>query len=245
MDNGEAPALRRVMRAGDYFTLAFGSIVGVGWMILMQDWLKRGGPAGAMLGFLIGGVALVPVVLVYGRLAARLPEAGTEIAYTAAVYPPPMSFATGWAMVFANAIVCPFEAVAMGRVAGYIWPQTNAVELYRLGDSVVHLPHLLLGLATTATITFVNYRGIRQSARLQNITTFGLLGIFAVFATLGLVRGTPENLPPYFAGSGSIQDDLLAIVAVLQIVPYFMMGFETIPKCSEEAAPGFPPTRFV
>src|SRR5436190_1687149 len=107
MDAGKQPipSLHRVMGAPEYFTLAFGSIVGVGWMILMQDWLKRGGPAGAMLGFLIGGVALVPVVLVYGRLAARLPEAGTEIAYTAAVYPPPMSFATGWAMVFANAIV--------------------------------------------------------------------------------------------------------------------------------------------
>jgi amino acid permease len=42
-----APALRHELRARDYFTLAFGSIVGVGWMIVLDDWLGRGGPAGA------------------------------------------------------------------------------------------------------------------------------------------------------------------------------------------------------
>src|SRR2546426_3082612 len=113
------PPLRRVMRARDYFTLAFGSIVGVGWLILLDDWLDRGGPVGAMLGFLVGGIALVPVVYVYGRLAARLPEAASEVAYTAAVFPRIVSFAAGWAMALGYVIVCPFEAVAMGRLASY------------------------------------------------------------------------------------------------------------------------------
>ncbi|HEV3311112.1 MAG TPA: hypothetical protein VG815_11415, partial [Chloroflexota bacterium] len=79
--------LRRVMRGTEYFTLAFGSIVGVGWMVVLEEWFRRGGPFGAMLGFLVGGAALVPVVYVYGRLAERIPEAGSEVAYTAAVFP--------------------------------------------------------------------------------------------------------------------------------------------------------------
>src|SRR5438105_1841736 len=110
-------ALRRVMRGRDYFTLAFGSIVGVGWMIVLDDWLARGGPLGAMLGFLIGGIALIPVIYVYGRLAARMPEAACEVAYTAAVFPRWLSFAAGWAMALGYVIVCPYEAVAMGRIA--------------------------------------------------------------------------------------------------------------------------------
>src|SRR5438132_8831062 len=76
--------LRRVMRGTEYFTLAFGSIVGVGWMVVLEEWFRRGGPVGAMLGFLVGGTALVPVVYVYGRLAERIPEAGSEVAYTGA-----------------------------------------------------------------------------------------------------------------------------------------------------------------
>ena len=144
------PTLRRVMHSWDYFTLAFGSIVGVGWMILLDDWLARGGPAGAMLGFLLAGLALIPVVVIYGRLAEQMPEAASEVSYTAAVFPRGVSFATGWAMAFANGIVCPFEAVAMGRVASYLVPAMNSGELYRVAGYPVYLPHLLLGLATTA-----------------------------------------------------------------------------------------------
>lgn len=240
-----APRLRRVMRAREYFTLAFGSIVGVGWMILLDDWLMRGGSIGAMLGFLLGGVALVPVACVYGRLAEHMPEAASEVAYTAAAFPRGISFATGWAMAFANAIVCPFEALATGRIASFILPQMNSVPLYEIAGYAVYLPHLLLGLGLTAVITGVNFRGIRQSTVLQNLTTFGLLAIFALFSVLGLSRGHADNLKPYFANYGGVENGVLSVLAVLQIVPYYLMGFETIPKCSEEAAYDFAPRRFV
>ena len=50
------PTLARKLRVTDYFTLAFGTMVGVGWLVLMDDWLGRGGPLGAALGFALGGV---------------------------------------------------------------------------------------------------------------------------------------------------------------------------------------------
>src|SRR5262249_41894921 len=109
--------LRRVMHSWDYFPCACGSIVGVGWMILLDDWLARGGPVGAMLGFLLAGLALIPVVAIYGRLAERMPDAASEVSYTAAAFPRGISFATGWALSFANGIVCPLEARAMGPVS--------------------------------------------------------------------------------------------------------------------------------
>src|SRR5262245_63619299 len=80
--------LRRAMHSWDYFTLAFGSIVGVGWMILLDDWLARGGPVGAVLGFLLAGLALIPVVAIYGRLAEQIPPAATTpVHYRAASCP--------------------------------------------------------------------------------------------------------------------------------------------------------------
>src|SRR5262245_35886891 len=76
--------LRRVMRSTEFFTLAFGSIVGVGWMVVIEEWLTTGGPLGAMLAFLLCGLAMVPVALVYSHLAARMPESASEIAYAGA-----------------------------------------------------------------------------------------------------------------------------------------------------------------
>lgn len=237
--------LRRALRATEYFTIAFGCMIGVGWVVVMDDWLKRGGPGGAMLGFLVGGLALVPVAYVYGRLTERFADAGSEVAYAEAVFPPVVSFAVGWLMLLAYVIVCPWEAVAIGRLVAYVVPGLNTFEeLYRVADQPVYLPHLVLGLGLTAAITAVNYCGVRPSTTLQNLATFGLLTIFAVFVGLGGVRGEVSNLKPLFANEGETAGALLSILLVLQIVPYFLTGFEAIPKCSEEAAADFNPRSY-
>lgn len=226
--------LARRLRTVDYFTLGFGTMVGVGWLVIMDDWLERGGPLGAILGFAIGGAALLPIGYVYGRLVMALPDAGSEIAYTEKVFRRGVSFATGWMMTLAYLIVCPWEAVAIGKMAAYIFPALNSVELYRVAGRPVYLPHLAIGLGLTAWITFLNYRGIRSSATFQNWTTFGMLALFGVFASLGLARGEARNFAPLFSHGG-----LVSVLLVLQIVPYFMTGFESVPKCAEEASPNF------
>src|ERR1700757_5027571 len=88
--------LARQLRITDYFTLGWGTMVGVGWLVIMDDWLTRGGAVGALLGFVIGGALLLPIGWVYGKLIIAMPDAAGEIAYTAAVFPQVASFATGW-----------------------------------------------------------------------------------------------------------------------------------------------------
>jgi len=70
------------------------------------------------------------------------------------------------------------------------------------------------------------------------VTTFGLLGAFAIFASLGFARGSAANLQPLFARPGA-GGALLSILLALQVVPYFMTGFESVVKGSEEAKAGF------
>src|SRR5579872_3676942 len=227
--------LARKLHTVDYFTLGFGTMVGAGWLILMGDWLERGGPWGAVLGFFIGGAVLLPVAYVYGQLVMAIPDAGSEIAYTARMFPPAVSFFSGWIMMLSYLVVCPWEGVAIGKVAAYIFPRLNALEVYRIAGQPVFLPHLLLGLGLTALITFVNYRGVHVSARFQNWTTFGLLALSVVFTVCALAKGSVANLEPRFSQGGGLVSTLL----VLQIVPYFMTGFESVPKCAEEANPEF------
>ena len=65
---------------------------------------------------------LLPVGWVYGKLVIAMPDAAGEIAYTSAVFSRSISYATGWMMMLAYFIVCPWEAVAVGRIAAYIIP---------------------------------------------------------------------------------------------------------------------------
>src|SRR6202451_1420453 len=226
--------LARKLRVVDYFALGWGTMVGVGWLVVMDDWLLRGGALGAILGFAIGGALLLPIGYVYGRLVTAMPDAAGEVAYTAKVFPQSVSFATGWMMILAYFIVCPWEAVAVGRIAGYIFPALDSTELYRIAGHPVYLPHLLIGLGLTGLLTVLNYRGIRLSATFQNWTAFGTLALFVVFVGFGVSKGSPRNFPPLFTHS-----PFVSVLLVMQIVPYFMTGFESVVKGAEEASPEF------
>jgi basic amino acid/polyamine antiporter, APA family len=235
--------LRRGLSLTEYFTFGFGSMVGVGWVVLMDDWLGRGGPGGAFLGFLIGGLLLLPVAVTYGRMVREVPDAGGEIAYTEGVLPRGWRFAAAWTMVLAYAIVCPWETVAFGNLLGRLFPFFREMELYSVAGRAITAPKLAAGLALTAVIAVVNFAGIRLSGLFQNVLTFGMLALVAAFTALGLARGDPGRLDPLFARPGA-SGALLSILMVVQIVPYFMTGFESVGKESEEARPGFDPRSF-
>jgi len=231
---GAMTTLARRLRLHDYFALAFGTMIGTGWLILMDDWLGRGGPLGAILGFVIGGILLLPVGYVYGQWVKRLPDAASEAAYTAQVFPPLVSYFTGWMMLLAYFIVCPWEAVAAGRIAAYILPSLNSLPLYSVAGQPVFLPRLVLGIALTLFLATLNYRGIRVSANFQKVATSTLLLIFVLLAGISGVRGAPANFRPVFHAT-----PFVSILLTLQIVPYFLTGFESIPKYAEEAQPEF------
>ncbi|HEV2714897.1 MAG TPA: APC family permease, partial [Terriglobales bacterium] len=120
-----------------------------------------------------------------------------------------------------------------------IIPGLDSIELYRIAGRPVYLPHLLIGLALTALLTILNYRGIRLSATFQNWTSFGTLALFLVFVALGVSHGSPANIQPLFTHT-----PLISILLVIQIVPYFMTGFESVGKAAEEASPDFRTQRF-
>src|SRR5271169_1392685 len=181
--------LARKLTLWNYFALGLGTMIGTGWIVLMDDWLSRGGPLGAMLGFAIGGLVLLPVGYIYGQWVARLPDAAGEAAYTAQVFPPLVSYFSGWMMLLAYFIVCPWEAVAVGKLAAYIFPSLNSFELYRVAGQPVFLPRLLLGIALTIFLCLLNYRGVRASANFQKWTTSMVLLIFFVILAISATRG--------------------------------------------------------
>src|SRR5260370_926906 len=76
--NKKMPTLARKLRLTDYFTLAFGTMVGVGWLVLMDDWLARGGPLGAALGFALGRLLLLPVCYLYSQFGPLLPHSAPD-----------------------------------------------------------------------------------------------------------------------------------------------------------------------
>ena len=232
--------LAHQLRLHDYFALAFGTMIGTGWLVLMDDWLGRGGPLGAILAFVLGGIVLLPVGYVYGQWVKRLPDAAGEAAYTAQVFPSIVSYFTGWVMLLAYFAVCPWEAIALGKIAAYIFPSLDSFELYRVAGQPVFLPRLLLGIALTLFLATVNYRGIRLSANFQNVMTSMVLLLFLVVTGISASHGAAANFHPAFRGA-----PLASVLLTLQIVPFFLTGFESVPKYAEEANPDLRPRSYM
>jgi hypothetical protein len=102
---------------------------------------------------------------------------------------------------------------------------------------------LVVGFALSLLIITINYRGIALSGLFQDLMTFGLLATFAIFTLLGFARGSSANWPPLFSHTGS-GGAWLSMLLVMQIVPYYMTGWESVAKGSEEARNGFDPRNF-
>jgi amino acid transporter len=137
-------------------------------------------------------------------------------------------------MLLAYFIVCPWEAVAVGKLSAYVFPPLDSFPLYRVSGQPVFLPHVLFGIALTLIIAFLNYRGIRASATFQTWITSSVLVLFAVAAFFSARHGSLANFHPAFRSTSFV-----SILLTLQIVPYFMTGFESVPKVAEEAHPEF------
>jgi amino acid transporter len=157
------PKLAEELRARQFFTLAFGAIIGVGWVVVIGEWLRLAGPMGVVLSFLAGGAVMLLVGLCYAEMATLLPVSGGEVAYAFASFGIEASFAAGWLLTLAYVATTAFEAISVGWILSALLPGLDIPG----GD-------LAIGLGGMALLTLLNYRGAKGAAALQDVLTWGL-----------------------------------------------------------------------
>ncbi len=234
------PELRKVLGRFGFFALAFGSMIGVGWVTSIGSWLGQAGPGGAILAFLIGGMVMLCIGLCYAELTPMLPVAGGEVAYAYKAFGTFKAFLVGWALAFGYVSISGFEAISIGRVLSYLVPAIDRWPLYSLAGSTVYASHLVLGLACTAAITWVNWIGARSAARLQVWLTVAFVTVTAIFIIAGFSAGDRAHLSPLFAVADHA-GALAGVLAVLVTIPFWFVGFDTIPQGAEEACASVKP----
>jgi basic amino acid/polyamine antiporter, APA family len=239
--NGEArPTLQRSIGAPGFFSLAFGSMIGIGWVTAMGGWLSHAGPVGAMIGFAAGGSLMILIGLCYAELTPMMPLAGGEVSYAYRASGTGTAFFFGWFLAFGYLSVSAFEAISIGLILSYMLPWIDLWPLYEVGGSTVYASHLALALVFTGAITFVNYLGVRWAAGLQILLTGAFVLVTFIFIAAGLIGGELVHLDPPFAGDGRA-GILAGIAAVFVTAPFWYVGFDTIAQGAEEAKSDLPP----
>jgi len=228
--------LARAVGGWQFFSLAFGCIVGVGWVVILGDWLTRAGPIGATAAFVVGAAVMSVIALCYAEIATILPVSGGEMAYAYETFGLPMGYAIGWVLVLVYIGAVAYSASAVAWIADFLVPGGRGSPLYTFRGEPVRPGSLAIALALVIWLTVLNYRGVRSATRVQDLLTYGKLVISAAFIAAGLFGGSTVNLHPLF-GPGTVS----GFLGVLVTAPWWFGGFQAaVPQVMEERKVGTP-----
>lgn len=218
----------RVLSRRDVLAVAFGAMIGFGWVVLTGGFLADAGSLGAALAFVVGGTIVALVGLTYAELAAAMPRAGGEHNYALRGLGARPAFVTSWALALGYVSVTAFEAVALPTTLNYLIPQLEAGRLWSVAGGEVYAAWVAVGVAGALVITAVNYLGIRPASVFQTIAVLVLLAVGVLLVTGASIGGQATHLQPLFSGG------VAGLLTVLVATPFLFVGFDVIPQSAEE-----------
>lgn len=219
---------QRILGRWDILALAFGAMVGWGWVVLAGTQIREGGTFGAILAFAAGGFAVFLISLTYAELCSAMPKTGGEHIYSYRALGVTGSFICTWAIILGYVAVVAFEAVALPTVLDYLVPGYAVGHLWTVAGWDVKATWVAVGVIGALVMTWINYRGISFSAAIQKLFTLalGLVGFALIIGSF--FTGSAEATQPAFAnGFGGW-------MAVLVMTPFLLVGFDVIPQAAEE-----------
>lgn len=223
----------KVMGAWDILVIAFGAMIGWGWVINSGDWITTAGFAGSIIAMLIGGVMVFFVGLTYAELTSAMPQCGGEHVFSYRAMGPTGSFVCTWMIILGYVATSAFEATALPTVITYLFPEFNQVYLYSIAGKDIYLTTILLGVVVAVLITFINIRGAKTAAILQTVLT-AIIAIAGILLVVGsAVNGDGANITGQMWESGS-GNTLGSVFKVACMTPFLFIGFDVIPQAAEE-----------
>jgi APA family basic amino acid/polyamine antiporter len=205
-----APTLARTLGLRELTLIVVGSVIGSGIFIVPGTVLRQTGyqVGPALVVWLAGGVLSLLGALTYAEMGAMVPEAGGLYVYLRDTFGRLPAFLYGWSMFF---------AISSGSVA------TLAVAAAGYLNQIVPLTPLLgkvVSVAMVAIVGYVNARGTRHGAMVQNWTTAikvaAILLMAIVLVSMGTgMREADRSLVPESVDVALLSGMGLAMIGVL------------------------------
>ena len=175
-------------------TLVMGSMIGSGIFIVSSEIARLvDSPGLLMLVWLLTGFMTLVGALSYGELAAAMPNAGGQYVYLRESLGPIYGFLYGWtAFLVIQTGTIAAVAIAFAKYLGELVPWVSASHWF------FHFGHLgpvefglnteeLVGIASILFLSWLNTRGVRWGALVQNLFTFVKIAALAGLIVLGLL----------------------------------------------------------
>lgn len=214
---GDPSSLRRLLTLPWLVFYGLGVTVGAGIFALIGEILALAGDA-APLSFLIAGLVAAATCISYAVLVRIYPLAGGEAVFVARGLGPAWGWLTGLGVAVTGIVSSAAIALAFAGYAG----------------TLTGIPKPVLVVAILGFLTFVAWRGVRESVTLAAIITLLEVGTLAVITFFGLpfLSRLPE--PGQLLGLGNGLAGLAPVLSGALIAFFAFVGFEDIENMAEE-----------
>jgi putrescine importer len=178
----------------------------------------------AVTTILLAMVAMLLTAFSYGRMTAVYPSAGSAYTFVGYGLNPHLGFLAGWAM-FLDYLIVPLICTVYG-----------ALTVQRL---VPEIPYVVLAAAFAGSMTLINLRGIRTTARTNFVLATIMTAVILVFIVLALRllfhqqgwHGVFSTQP--FYNPATFHPSSIAVGTSLAALTY--IGFDGITTLAEDA----------
>ncbi len=218
---GDPTALRRVISSRMLFFFVIGDILGGGVYALIGQLAGRSG--GAMwASFLVAALLASFTALSYAELVGKYPDAAGAALYTNKAFKIPfLTFMVAFVVMASGITSAATNALAFG--GDYL-------------GAFVRIPQVLAAVLFVGLIALINYRGIRESVRVNLVLTLVELSGLVLIILIGAVvlfggEGDPSRALEFTPG----QPLVISILAGTTIAFYSFLGFEDSVNLAEEA----------
>ncbi|MBN7773035.1 APC family permease [Clostridium aminobutyricum] len=211
----------------DILAMAFGTMIGWGWIMLSGKWAADAGMMGAIGAYLVGAVLCVFIGLAYAELTPAIPFTGGSVVFSYKSMGYWAAVVAGLGTGLAYLGVAAWEGPAFATAIDYVFPIPKIGYLWTIQGFEVYGSWAAVAVVGSIILTTLNYRGAKEFALFQNIATVGLIAVGIIFLGGGLAMGDFANAQPMvtnFAGFAS----------VLLMVPAMFVGFDVIPQSAGE-----------
>lgn len=222
------------LNTGDVIVVAFGAMIGWGWVVSSGGWIQQSGVIGTILAFLLGGIMIYFVGLVYAELTTALPENGGAKVFSQHAFGTIGSFICTWSIILSYIGVVCFEACSFPTIIQYIFPGFLKGYLYTIAGFDIYATWLVVAIISCVLITYINIKGVKTAAILQKILTIIIAAVGMVLIIASIINGDSSNLDGQLFMGSEIDKILGNVLSIAMVAPFFLFGFDVIPQAAEE-----------
>ncbi len=234
-DDAAKPKLGPYLAPIAVLALSFGYAVGWGAFVMPGTmFLPGAGPAGTVIGILIGSVAMAVFAFNYHRMLQRATGPGGAYAFTTEMFGADHGFLLAWFLWLTYVAILWANATALVLLVRYLFGDALQFGFhYTMAGFDVYFGEVMVCVAATALCGAVCLFRKRLAAWLNTILAgVFVAGVAAVFvAALSHHEGGFAAMGPAFSPEGG---HFMQVIHILAMIPWAFVGFEAIVHSSAE-----------